>query len=163
MAKVTLATGLIVGYGYGIEAFMAWYSGNLYEQYSQSNRMLGPYAVSYWCLIACNVVIPQLLWFKAVRNNPPWLFLVALVVLAGMWLERYVIVITSLHRDFLPSSWAMYSPTVWDWSMYLGTIGFFFALMFLFIRFLPMISIAEMQTLLPESKVQHGGSHEETH
>jgi Ni/Fe-hydrogenase subunit HybB-like protein len=163
MAKVTLATGLIVGYGYGIEAFMAWYSGNPYEKFGQSNRMLGPYAASYWALIACNVVAPQLLWFKSVRNNPPWLFLVALIVLVGMWLERYVIVITSLHRDYLPSSWGMYAPTVWDWTMYLGTIGFFFALMFLFIRFLPMISIAEMQTLLPESRVQHDGAHEEKH
>src|SRR5262249_4028452 len=116
---------------------------------------------AYWALIASNVVIPQLLWLKAVRNNPPWLFAVALVVLIGMWLERYVIVITSLHRDYLPSSWGMYSPTVWDWSMYLGTIGFFFALMFLFIRLLPMISIAEMQTLLPASRVQHDGATEE--
>ncbi len=163
MAKVTLATGLIVGYGYGIEAFMAWYSGNIYEKYMTVNRMFGPYAAGYWALITCNVLIPQLLWFKAVRSNPPWLFLVALIVLVGMWLERYVIVITSLHRDYLPSSWGMYSPTVWDWSMYLGTIGFFFALMFLFIRFLPMISIAEMQTLLPEAKVQHDGAPKEAH
>jgi molybdopterin-containing oxidoreductase family membrane subunit len=161
MAKVTLATGLIVGYGYGIEAFMAWYSGNGYEKFSQVNRMFGPYALYYWLLIATNVAIPQVLWFKSVRDNPPWLFLVALIVLIGMWLERYVIVITSLHRDYLPSSWGMYSPTVWDWSMFLGTIGFFFALMFLFIRFLPMISIAEMQTLLPEAKVQGDG--EEKH
>ena len=98
---------------------------------------------------------------SGVRNNPPWLFLVALVVLIGMWLERYVIVVTSLHRDYLPSSWGMYSPTVWDWSMFLGTIGFFFALMFLFIRFLPMISIAEMQTLLPEAKVHDDNASEE--
>jgi Ni/Fe-hydrogenase subunit HybB-like protein len=163
MAKVMLATGLIVGYGYGIEAFMAWYSGNIYEKYSQVNRMFGPYAVYYWLLITTNVAIPQVLWFKGVRDNPPWLFLVALIVLIGMWLERYVIVITSLHRDYLPSSWGMYSPTVWDWSMFLGTIGFFFALMFLFIRFLPMISIAEMQTLLPESKVHGDGASEEKH
>src|SRR5262249_55303613 len=156
-----LATGLIVGYGYGLEAFMGWYSGSLYEQFAVTNRMFGPYAVAYWALITCNVVIPQLLWFKAVRNNPLRLFCVALVVLIGMWLERYVIVITSLHRDYLPSSWGMYSPTAWDWSMYLGTIGFFFALMFLFIRFLPMISIAEMQTLLPESKARQEITHGE--
>ena len=163
MAKVTLATGLIVGYGYGLEAFMAWYSGDVYERYTMVNRMFGPYCVFYWLLIACNVVTPQILWLKAVRNNPIWLFLVALIVLIGMWLERYVIVVTSLHRDYLPSSWGMYSPTVWDWTMYLGTIGFFFALMFLFIRFLPMISIAEMQTLLPESKAHGDGSSEEKH
>jgi Ni/Fe-hydrogenase subunit HybB-like protein len=155
MAKIMLATGLMVGYGYGIEAFMGLYSGNIYEKYSQVNRMFGPYAVYYWALITINLAIPQVLWIKRVRSNPPLLFAVALVVLCGMWLERYVIVITSLHRDYLPSSWGMYSPTVWDWSMFLGTIGLFFALMFLFIRFLPMISIAEMQTLLPESRVQH--------
>ncbi len=126
--------------------------------------MFGPYGVYYWLLIASNVLIPQALWFKGIRDNPPWLFLVALVVLIGMWLERFVIVVTSLHRDYLPSSWGMYSPTVWDWSMFLGTLGFFFALMFLFVRLLPMISIAEMQTLLPEAKVAHettltGGGH----
>jgi Ni/Fe-hydrogenase subunit HybB-like protein len=152
MAKVMLATGLIVGYGYGIEAFMAWYSGNIFEKFVQVNRMFGPYAVYYWALIFCNVAAIHVLWFKAVRDNPPWLFLVSLIVLVGMWLERYVIVITSLHRDYLPSSWGNYSPTVWDWTMFLGTIGFFFALMFLFVRLLPMISIAEMQTLLAESK-----------
>jgi molybdopterin-containing oxidoreductase family membrane subunit len=153
MAKVMLATGLMVAYGYGIEAFMAWYSGNKYELFTQTNRMLGPYAFWYWALIFCNVLAPQILWSARVRRSTPLLFLVALVVLLGMWLERFVIVITSLHRDFLPSSWGMYSPTVWDWTMYIGTIGFFLALMFLFIRFLPMISISEMQTLLPESRV----------
>jgi Ni/Fe-hydrogenase subunit HybB-like protein len=152
MAKVTLATGLIVGYGYGIEAFMGFYSGNIYEKFTQLNRMFGPYAVYYWALIFCNVIAIQSLWFKSVRNNPVWLFLISLIVLVGMWLERYVIVITSLHRDFLPSSWGNYAPTVWDWTMYLGTIGFFLALMFLFVRLLPMISISEMQTLLAESK-----------
>ncbi len=163
MAKVTLATGLIVGYGYGLEAFMAWYSGDLYERYAIVNRMFGPYSLYYWLLILCNVITPQTLWFAGVRNNPIRLFGVALVVLVGMWLERYVIVVTSLHRDYLPSSWGNYSPTAWDWSMYLGTIGFFFALLFLFVRFLPMISIAEMQTLLPESKVHGNGSSGENH
>jgi Ni/Fe-hydrogenase subunit HybB-like protein len=153
-AKVMLATGLIVAYGYGIEAFIGFYSGSIYEKFSQVNRMFGPYASSYWALIACNVVLPQALWAKSVRDNPPWLFLVSLIVLVGMWLERYVIVVTSLHRDYLPSSWGNYSPTVWDWTMFLGTIGFFFALMFLFVRLLPMISISEMQTLLAESQEQ---------
>ncbi len=151
-AKVMLATGLIVDYGYAIEAFMGFYSGSIYEKYSQVNRMFGPYAHSYWALLACNLLAIQALWFKGVRNNPPWLFLISLIVLVGMWLERYVIVVTSLHRDYLPSSWGNYSPTVWDWTMYLGTIGFFFALMFLFVRLLPMISISEMQALLAESK-----------
>ncbi|MHB1423386.1 MAG: NrfD/PsrC family molybdoenzyme membrane anchor subunit [Gemmataceae bacterium] len=158
MAKVMLATGLIVDYGYGIEAFMGWYSGSIYEEFSQVNRMFGPYAVYYWVLLACNLGAIQFLWLKSVRDNPPWLFLIALIVLVGMWLERYVIVVTSLHRDYLPSSWGNYSPTVWDWTMFLGTIGFFFALMFLFVRLLPMISIAEMQTLLPEAKVRHESS-----
>jgi molybdopterin-containing oxidoreductase family membrane subunit len=160
MAKIMLATGLMVGYGYGIEAFMAWYSDNLYEKFAQVNRMFGPYAVAYWALIACNVVIPQVLWLKKLRQSPGWLFVIALVVLVGMWLERYVIVVTSLHRDFLPSSWGMYAPTFWDWATYLGTIGLFFALMFVFIRFLPMISISEMQALLPEAhpEGEHGGA-----
>jgi Ni/Fe-hydrogenase subunit HybB-like protein/ribosomal protein L24E len=154
MAKVMLATGLIVAYGYGIEAFMGFYSGNIFEKYSQVNRMFGPYAVYYWALIFCNVLAIQFLWFKSVRDNPLWLFFLSLIVLVGMWLERYVIVVTSLHRDYLPSSWGNYSPTVWDWTMFLGTIGFFFALMFLFVRLLPMISISEMQTLIAESKEQ---------
>jgi Ni/Fe-hydrogenase subunit HybB-like protein len=164
MAKIMLATGCIVGYGYGLEAFMAFYSGNGYERYMVVNRMFGPYAVYYWALIATNVAIPQLLWSKAVRDNPAVLFVLALIVLCGMWLERFVIVVTSLHRDYLPSSWGMYSPTVWDWSMFLGTIGLFCALMLLFLRFLPMISIAEMQTLLPESQVRHTDApSQETH
>ncbi len=154
MGKVMLATGLIVDYGYAIEAFMGFYSGSIYEKFSQVNRMFGPYHHSYWALLACNLLAIQALWFKGVRNNPPWLFLISLIVLVGMWLERYVIVVTSLHRDYLPSSWGNYSPTVWDWTMFLGTIGFFFALMFLFVRLLPMISISEMQTLLAESKDQ---------
>ena len=152
MAKIMLATGLIVGYGYFIEAFMAWYGGNKVEMYSQWNRAFGPYRYAYWSLIACNVVIPQVLWSKRARSNPTLLFAVAFVVLIGMWLERYVIVITSLHRDFLPSSWGMYSPTVWDWATFIGSIGLFLCLLFLFLRFLPMISIAEMRSLLTEEK-----------
>jgi molybdopterin-containing oxidoreductase family membrane subunit len=152
MAKIMLATGLVVSYGYFIEAFMAWYSANKYEMFVQVNRMTGPYRVAYWALIACNVVVPQVLWVKRVRSSPPLLFVVALVVLIGMWLERYVIVITSLHRDFLPSSWGMYTPTFWDWAMFFGTIGLFFCLLFLFLRFLPMISIAEMRALVAEEE-----------
>jgi molybdopterin-containing oxidoreductase family membrane subunit len=154
MAKIMLATGLIVAYGYMMETFMAWYSGNTYEQFMISNRFTGPSAVMYWTLIACNVVIPQILWIKRVRNNVLLLFLVSLVVSVGMWLERYIIIVVSLHRDFLPSSWGNYTGTVWDWSMFLGTIGLFFALMFLFIRFLPMISIFEMRTILPQADIK---------
>jgi molybdopterin-containing oxidoreductase family membrane subunit len=152
MAKILLATGLIVGYGYVIEAFMAWYSANPYEGYMIGNRMRGPYAPIYWSLMLCNIVAPQFLWLKRVRSSPPMLFGIAVVVSIGMWLERFVIVVTSLHRDFLPSSWGMYYPTIWDWSTFLGSIGLFLALMFLFIRFLPMISIFEMRTLVPEAR-----------
>ena len=115
--------------------------------------MTGPYAFAYWLLIFCNVVMPQVLWFKSVRNNVPLLFVISLIVNVGMWLERFVIIVTSLHRDFLPSSWGMYQPTFWDWSTFLGTIGLFLTLLFLFLRFLPMISIFEMRTILPEAKV----------
>jgi molybdopterin-containing oxidoreductase family membrane subunit len=151
MAKILLATGLIVGYGYVIEAFMAWYSANPYEGYMIANRMRGPYAPTYWSLMLCNLATPQLLWLKRVRSSPPALFGIAVVVSIGMWLERFVIVVTSLHRDFLPSSWGMYYPTIWDWATFVGTIGLFLALLFLFIRFLPMISIFEMRTLVPEA------------
>jgi len=154
MGKVMLATGLIVGYGYMIEAFMGWYSGVEPERYMTVNRMLGPYAGSYWALIFCNILTPQLLWFKKVRSTPWILFLVAMVVNVGMWLERFVIVVTSLHRDYLPSSWGMYHGTIWDWATFIGTIGLFLSLLFLFIRFLPMISIFEMRTLVPEAEVQ---------
>jgi molybdopterin-containing oxidoreductase family membrane subunit len=155
MAKILLATGLIVGYGYVVEAFMAWYSANPYEGYMIGNRMRGPYAPIYWSLMLCNIVAPQFLWFKRVRSSPPALFGIAVVVSIGMWLERFVIVVTSLHRDFLPSSWGMYFPTIWDWATFVGTIGLFLALLFLFIRFLPMISIFEMRTLVPEAR--HAG------
>src|SRR5678815_1287184 len=154
MAKVMLGTGLIVAYGYASEAFFGWYSANKFEQYMIHNRQFGPYAVTYWFLILCNILTPQLLWFKKIRTNVLVLFLISLVVNIGMWLERFVIVITSLHRDYLPSSWGMYHPTVWDWATYLGTIGLFCTLLFLFLRLLPMISIFEMRTLLPEARVK---------
>jgi molybdopterin-containing oxidoreductase family membrane subunit len=154
MAKVMLLTGLIVGYGYMVEAFIAWYSGDLYEQFVPINRMTGPYAPLYWLLLFCNIVVPQLLWFRRARTNVATLFVISLVVNVGMWLERFIIIVTSLSRDFLPSSWGLYSPTFWDWSTFAGTIGLFLALLFLFLRFLPMISIFEMRTMLPEAKVE---------
>src|SRR5262245_51311303 len=154
MAKVMLATGLIVAYGYLMEMFMSWYSADQYERYMTLNRLTGPYGPIYWALILFNIVIPQALWFKRVRQSVVQLFLIALAVNVGMWLERFVIVITSLHRDFLPSSWSMYYPTFWDWSTFIGTIGLFFALLFLFLRFLPMISIFEMRTLVEKTENQ---------
>ncbi len=154
MSKVMLATGLIVFYGYIMEVFFGWYSANEYEWYMIKNRMTGPYALYYWLLIICNGVVPQLLWSKKVRHNLALVFIISIVVSVGMWLERFIIIVTSLHRDFLVSSWGMYSPTMWDWSMFLGTIGLFFSLLFLFIRFLPIISIFEMRTILPEAEVE---------
>jgi Ni/Fe-hydrogenase subunit HybB-like protein len=159
MAKIMLATGLIVFYGYAVEAFMGWYSANQYETFMISNRMFGNYWYMYWFLILCNGVTPQLLWFKKVRTNIPLLFVIALVVNTGMWLERFVIVVTSLSRDFMPSAWSMYAGTVWDWMTYIGTLGLFTWLMFLFLRLLPMISMFEMRTIMPSAKVKSEGGH----
>jgi molybdopterin-containing oxidoreductase family membrane subunit len=158
MTKVMLVTGMIVAYGYANEAFFAWYSSNPYESFMMYNRMMGPYAVFYWSLIAINAVMIQLFWFRSVRDNIPLLFILSLLVNVGMWLERFIIIVTSLHRDFLPSSWDMYYPTRWDFAMFTGTIGLFFSLFFLFVRFLPAIAIFEMRTIVPEAKVKahHG-------
>src|SRR4030095_1234687 len=153
MAKILLVTGLIVAYGYTMEAFMAWYSANTYEKYMMVNRMTGPYALFYATLIFCNVLTPQVLWFRRVRTSALPLFIVSLIVNVGMWLERFVFIVTSLHRDFLPSSWGRYAPTIWDIATFTGTIGLFLTLLFLFLRFLPMISIFEMRTILPQAKV----------
>ena len=154
MAKVMLATGLIVAYGYMMEAFMAWYSANEYERFMIYNRMTGPYRHMYWALILCNVIAPNTLWIKNLRTNVPYLFFMSLVVSVGMWLERYVIIVTSLHRDFLPSAWGMYSGTIFDWAAFVGTIGLFLTLLFLFLRFLPVISIFEMRTMVPQAEVK---------
>jgi len=153
-AKVMLATGLIVGYGYFFEAFIAFYSGSTYERFMMQNRWFGPYAIFYWSLILFNLVIPQVLWVPKIRANTMWLFLISLVILVGMWLERFIIIITSLSRDFLPSSWGHYVPTRWDFAVLAGTLGFFSAAMLIFIRIMPAISIFEMRTLLPESEVK---------
>ena len=150
-AKVMLATGLIVAYGYFAEVFFSWYGANPYEKYITWNRAHGPYAAVYWATILCNVVIPQLLWLRKVRFSPVRLFFVSLVVLMGMWFERVMIVVISLHHDFLPSSWGIYIPTRWDWAIFFGTIGFFLAAFLLFIRLLPMISIFEMRHLVRET------------
>jgi molybdopterin-containing oxidoreductase family membrane subunit len=153
-AKVMLATGLIVAYAYLLELFAAWYGGNVFEQAAFHNRMFGPYKVQYWSLVACNIVAPNFLWFKRVRSSPTLLFISSIVVLIGMWLERFVIIVSSLAQDFLPSSWGIFQATRWDWGTYLGTIGLFLFLFFLFIRLLPMISIFEVRTLLPQAKIE---------
>jgi Ni/Fe-hydrogenase subunit HybB-like protein len=154
MAKVTLATGMIVGYGYMMEAFFGYFSADTYEKFMVWNRMTGPYAPFYYCLVFCNIITPQFLWFKKLRTSAGLLFIISIVVNIGMWLERFVIVITSLHRDFLPSSWGMYSPTVWDFAVFFGTIGLFLFMIFLFIRVLPMITIFELRMLLPAALVK---------
>jgi Ni/Fe-hydrogenase subunit HybB-like protein len=153
MAKIMLTTGLIVFYGYCTEVFYGWYSGNEYERYMIMNRMTGPYAWAYWSLIFCNGVAPQILWSPRVRASIPILFIVSQFVNVGMWLERFIIIPISLHRDYLPSSWGMYTPTIWDFGMFTGTMGLFAFLMFMFIRFVPMISIFEVKDLL--HKMQH--------
>jgi len=155
MAKVMLATGLIVAYGYMMETFMAFYSGNQFEKFAILNRWTGPYWFFYWMLIACNIAIPQLLWLPRIRASVPMLFIISLIINTGMWLERFVIVVISLHRDFLPSSWGMYYPTRWDWATFVGTIGLFLTLLYLFLRFLPMISIYEMRTLVEETQEEN--------
>jgi molybdopterin-containing oxidoreductase family membrane subunit len=148
MAKVMLATGLIVSYGYAMEFFMSFYGGNKFDTYLAHNRLTGPYWPFYWALLICNIVIPQLLWFRRVRTHVMTLFVLSLVVNVGMWLERFVIVVISLHRDFMPSAWGMYAPTFWDWATLIGTIGLFLTLLFLFVRALPVISITEMRELV---------------
>jgi molybdopterin-containing oxidoreductase family membrane subunit len=153
-AKIMLATGLIVAYGYFFEAFIGLYSGSTYERFMIHNRWFGPYAHFYWMLILMNILTPQILWWPKIRASTSWLFAISLVILTGMWLERFVIIITSLHRDFLPSSWGHYVGTRWDWAVYLGTIGFFTSAMYIFIRIVPAISIFEMRMLLPEAKVK---------
>ena len=153
-AKVMLATGWIVAYGYAVEAFMGWYGGNRYDASLLWNRLHGPYAFWYYMLLLCNIATPQLLWIRKMRTSPVWLFLISFVILTGMWLERFVIVVISLTRDFLTSSWGMYYPTRWDWMTFVGTIGMFLMAMFLFVRILPMISIFEIRQLLPEAEVK---------
>jgi molybdopterin-containing oxidoreductase family membrane subunit len=152
MANVMLATGMIVAYGYIMEAFMSWYSGDGFERYMMLNRAAGPYAFTFWELILFNILIPQALWSSRVRRNELLLWLISLVVNIGMWLERYVIVITSLHRDFVPSAWRIYGGTKWDYATFWGTVALFIVLMLLFVRFLPMISMAEIRALITERK-----------
>ncbi len=153
-AKVMLATGMIVAYSYIFEMFIGWYSNEKYELAMVHNRLHGPYSGYYFMLVLCNIILPQSLWFNRVRSSPLALFLVACVVQTGMWLERFVIVVMSLQRDYLPSSWGMYWFTKWDIMTLLGTMGFFTFLFFLFIRFMPAISIFEIRALLPQSKVK---------
>jgi len=165
MGKVVLATGSIVGYAYGMEFFIAWYGGNPNELYAFKNRAFGPYWWAYWSMISCNVICPQLLWFKKIRTNLVVVFIISIFVNIGMWFERFVIIVTSLHRDYLPSSWGYFSPTYVDILTFVGSFGLFCTLFLLFMRFLPMIAISEVKGVTPQADPHHplggakGGHH----
>ena len=153
MGKVMLVTGLIVAYGYGMEVFMSWYSASHWEYFMMWNRMFGPMGWSYWVLVTCNIALPQMMWLRKFRTNVGLMFLMSFIVNTGMWFERFVIVVTSLTRDYLPSSWGTYKATRWDYATFVGTLGLFTFLFFLFIRLLPMIPMSELRILLPQAKI----------
>ena len=155
MNKIILATGTMVGYAYAMEFFIAWYSGNPYESFTFINRAFGPYWWAYWTMITCNVVIPQFFWFKKVRRQHPDHVCDLALVNIGMWFERFVIIVTSLHRDFLPSSWGYFRPTIVDIFTFFGTFGLFLTLFLLFVRFLPMIALSEVKGMMATSKAHH--------
>ena len=163
MSKVMLASGMIVTYGYFGEIFYSWYSASIYEYFLIVNRTVGPYAWSYWALILFNVLIPQLLWFKRFRTNLWVLFIISIAINIGMWFERWVIIVLSLHRDFLPSSWATYTPSFYDWATYIGSFGLFFVLFLLFIRLLPMVAIFEVRDLVHKTAHKSHSAEEHGH
>ncbi|MEY4508293.1 MAG: hypothetical protein RLZZ450_415 [Pseudomonadota bacterium] len=163
MNKIMLTTGTIVGYAYAMEFFIAWYSGNEYERYVFINRATGPYWWAYWSMVTCNVISPQLFWWKKLRTSIPVMFVVSIFINIGMWFERFVIIVTSLHRDFLPSSWGNYSPTIIDICIYAGSLGLFFTLFLLFIRWLPMIAMAEVKGVLPNAQPHHAAHDDHAH
>jgi Ni/Fe-hydrogenase subunit HybB-like protein len=154
MNIVMLVTSMMVGYSYGTEFFIAWYSGNPYESFAFLNRAFGPYWWAYWTMITCNVVVPQLFWFKRFRTSIAVMFIASILINVGMWFERFVIILT-LTRDFLPSSWGWYWPTMWDFAILIGSFGLFFTLFLLFIRFLPMVAMAEVKGILPQANPHH--------
>lgn len=155
MNKIILVTGTMVGYAYAMEFFIAWYSGSLYERYAFINRAFGPYAWAYWTMITCNVISPQFFWFRRFRRSIPVMFVLSIVVNIGMWFERFVIIVTSLHRDYLPGAWGYFMPTIWDIGLFVGSFGLFFTLFLLFLRFLPVIAIAEVKGVMPEASPHH--------
>nr|PZM92136.1 MAG: hydrogenase [Pseudomonadota bacterium] len=160
MNKIILLTGTMVGYAYAMEFFIAWYSGSLYERYAFINRAFGPYAWAYWTMITCNVISPQFFWFRKFRRSIPVMFVLSIVVNIGMWFERFVIIVTSLHRDYLPGSWGYFMPTIWDIGLFVGSFGLFFTLFVLFLRFLPVIAVSEVKGVMPEADPHHH-AHEE--
>ena len=163
MCKIILLTGSLVGFAYMTEFFIAWYGANPYEQFAFVNRATGPYWWAYWIMITCNVISPQFFWFKKFRTNAVLIFIVCIFVNVGMWFERFVIIVTSLANDFLPSSWSYFKPTYVDIWTFIGTFGIFLSLFLLFIRFLPMIAMSEVKGVLPEAEVHgHASSHPES-
>ena len=159
IAKVLLLTGTMVGYAYAMEFFIAWYSGAEYESFAFINRAFGPYAWAYWIMVSCNVISPQFFWFRQLRRNPTVLFIISIFVNIGMWFERFVITVTSLNRDFLPSSWGYFSPTLIDILTYVGSFGLFFTMFLLFCRFLPILAISEVKGVMPEANPHYGHDH----
>jgi Ni/Fe-hydrogenase subunit HybB-like protein len=161
MNKIMIATGLLVGYAYGMEFFIAWYSGSEFEGFAFRTRLFGPYAWAYWTMIACNVLSPQLFWFKKIRTSPLWTLAIGCFINVGMWFERFVIICTSLARDFLPSSWGYYIPTTFDYLTLAGSFGLFFTLFLLFCRYLPMVAMSEVKAFHPAAHAHpaHGGGH----
>jgi Ni/Fe-hydrogenase subunit HybB-like protein len=156
MNKIILATGMLVGYAYAMEFFIAWYSGNAYEGFTFINRAFGNYAWAYWTMITCNVISPQVFWWKKLRTNVWVTFVIGVIVNIGMWFERFVIICTSLARDFLPSSWGYYVPTLWDFITLVGSFGLFFTLFLLFCRYLPMVAMAEVKAGQPSAHAHPG-------
>jgi len=156
MATLMLVTGLLVAYSYLVEVFNAFFGGNRYDIAALANRYFGPYAPVSWSVVLCNVVLPQALWLRAVRRHPGALLVLGLVVLVGMWLERFMIIVASLSRDFLPSSWHIFEPTFWDLATLAGSIGAFAFLFLLFVRFLPAISMSEMRKLVHAAEPRTG-------
>jgi len=155
MNKIILVTGSMVGYAYAMEFFIAWYSGIQAEQFTFINRAFGPYAWAYWIMVSCNVLSPQLFWFKKIRRSIPVMFVIAVLVNIGMWFERFVIVVTSLSRDYLPSSWGHFTPTIVDYMILIGSFGFFFTWILLFTKALPVVSIAEVKAVVEGSQPSH--------
>lgn len=155
MNKIILVTGTMVGYAYGVEFFIAWYSGNEYESFTFINRAFGPYAWAYWTMVTCNVLTPQLFWFKKIRTSITMSFILSIFVNIGMWFERFVIIVTSLNRDFLPSSWHYFTPRIWEPVFFIGSFGLFFTLFLLFVRYLPVIAMAEVKGVLPHGDEHH--------
>jgi molybdopterin-containing oxidoreductase family membrane subunit len=159
MNKIMIATGTMVGYAYGMEFFIAWYSGNPYEAFTFVNRAFGPYAWAYWIMVSCNVISPQLFWFKRIRTSIPAMMVIAFLINIGMWFERFTLIVTSLASDFLPAAWGMYWPTWVEILTLLGSFGLFFTLFLLFIRWLPMVAMAEVKMVMPQAHAHAHAAH----